>query len=468
VPEPRDEIDTWLDRDVRPLMPPTGTLDRIRRTARRRKRRQATLAVAGCAVVVAAAVGAPRIVSALQQPQHGTRPPAVAQSPPTPSIQPSAGGTGSADSSKAAPVQRPSLHTHLSVTTSGTKPPVDFRPTSVTVVGNGSGGLVGAVIGQAGDASHPCATQYCTSLAGTSTYGKSWYGVSAPLTAGSSAPAGVSQLRFLNLQDGWAFGPGLWETSHGGWPWASENTDGARVTDLEAAGNSAFAVFATCTGSGADYASGCTSFSLYSSAGGSQTWSAVPVPTAFRQMSSSVPSSASLTMTGTTGYLLTPSGQVLSGPVAGGAWKRAGTAPCAPGPAQASGQPADAQLTAWPTLVLACDTNVGGGHQTKIFVSSTGATWTPAGSLQTAGSVTSLSASITGQLALATTAGIYHSAGAGKTWQLAGAAPAGGFTYVGMTTAQQGVAVPADADLNEIFVTSNGGRTWTPSPITDP
>jgi hypothetical protein len=37
-----------------------------------------------------------------------------------------------------------------------------------------------------------------------------------------------------------------------------------------------------------------------------------------------------------------------------------------------------------------------------------------------------------------------------------------------MTTAQQGVAVPADADLNEIFVTSNGGRTWTPSPITDP
>ena len=48
---------------------------------------------------------------------------------------------------------------------------------------------------------------------------------------------------------------------------------------------------------------------------------------------------------------------------------------------------------------------------------------------------------------------------------VSGGVPAGGFSYVGMTNATQGVAVPANASLGEIFVTSDGGRTWRPSPI---
>ncbi len=70
---------------------------------------------------------------------------------------------------------------------------------------------------------------------------------------------------------------------------------------------------------------------------------------------------------------------------------------------------------------------------------------------------------------LATTAGIVYSADSGKTWHPAnfgGPAPAGGFSYVGMTNGSQGVAMPADSSLGEIYVTSNGGRNWTPSPIT--
>ena len=35
-----------------------------------------------------------------------------------------------------------------------------------------------------------------------------------------------------------------------------------------------------------------------------------------------------------------------------------------------------------------------------------------------------------------------------------------------MTNQSQGVAVPANAQLGEIFVTSNGGRTWSASPVT--
>ena len=48
---------------------------------------------------------------------------------------------------------------------------------------------------------------------------------------------------------------------------------------------------------------------------------------------------------------------------------------------------------------------------------------------------------------------------------LVGGVPAGGFSYVGMTNATQGVAVPVNSSLGEIFVTRDGGKTWSPSLI---
>ena len=44
--------------------------------------------------------------------------------------------------------------------------------------------------------------------------------------------------------------------------------------------------------------------------------------------------------------------------------------------------------------------------------------------------------------------------------------PPSGFTYVGMTDTSQGVAIPAESGLDEIYVTTDGGSTWQPSPIT--
>lgn len=64
---PRDEIDDWLGGEVRPLYPAPGALDRIRLRARRRKTRQAVFAAAGCAVVLAAAVTVPQLVSGGRQ-----------------------------------------------------------------------------------------------------------------------------------------------------------------------------------------------------------------------------------------------------------------------------------------------------------------------------------------------------------------------------------------------------------------
>jgi hypothetical protein len=329
-------------------------------------------------------------------------------------------------------------------------------------VGTGSGGVVGAVIGQAGNGR--CASEYCTSLAQTPDYGTHWYGLSAPLTGMPLGDTGVSQVRFANLKDAWAFGPGLWETTSGGWPWTAENTNGMRVTDLETANGHAFAVFAACMGTNADYAQSCNSFALYTSTAGSSSWSPVPVPSAFRDMTTSASSSASLVISGgTTAYLLTPSGQVLSGPVSGGSWTLQSTAPCSPGPAQADGAPSDAQLAAGPTLLLACDS----AGQTTIYSSPNGKSWKAIAAVPIAGSATSLGANSTGQAVLATTKGLYYSTDGGKQWQAASVATAaaGGFSYVGMTNATQGVALPVNSGLSEIFVTNDGGHTWAASPV---
>jgi hypothetical protein len=71
---------------------------------------------------------------------------------------------------------------------------------------------------------------------------------------------------------------------------------------------------------------------------------------------------------------------------------------------------------------------------------------------------------------LATTAGIEYSANGGARWKAARvtglSASGGGFSYVGMTNPTQGVAVPANPDLHEIFTTGDGGKTWQPSLIT--
>jgi photosystem II stability/assembly factor-like uncharacterized protein len=58
------------------------------------------------------------------------------------------------------------------------------------------------------------------------------------------------------------------------------------------------------------------------------------------------------------------------------------------------------------------------------------------------------------------------SADGGVTWAAAqGALPYGGFSYVGMTSPQQGVAVPADTTQHAVWFTFDGGRTWRASPI---
>lgn len=456
--DPRDDLDTWMHAQVQPLPPPPGTFELIRKRARRRKMTRAAAAAAGAAAVIAVVATVPRLV--ITQLNLG---PGAASSGAQVGETSSAGAHHHRQQVSATP--QPTPDTGPASTAPPAAPP-NFAATSVTFVGAASG----FVLGQAGTPGHcgPPKAYVCTSLAGTGDGGKTWHGVSAPVTGAASGPNGVSQIRFYNTSDGWAFGPQLWATHNGGRSWQQISTGGMRVTALETAGTRVFAVWAQCSGRGAAWAAGCTGQALYSAAPGSNRWQ--PVPGAQGSLTMTTPASAAaLVLTGSRGYLLPPSGVLLSGPVssAGGWQPVTGSAlACQPGAAQADGQPAGALLAATTTsgLVLVCPDDSAGR---VVYTSAdAGRTWQKAGTAPAAGTATSVAGSTTGTIVLATTAGIEVSRDGGATWTAAqGTLPAGGFSYVGMTTPGQGVAVPADPSVHAVWFTYDGGATWQESPI---
>jgi photosystem II stability/assembly factor-like uncharacterized protein len=478
MPDPRDDLGTWMNAQVQPLPPPPGTFELIRKRARRRKATRAVAAAAGAAAVIAVIAVVPRLVITQLNVGPGPASSGAAAgntSSPGPSAHHRASPTPSAvpSSSAASPVLPPA--------------PGNFQATSVTFVGPNTGFVLGqaGIPGQCG----PPRKYICTSIAGTTDHGGTWHGVVAPVTGAPAGPAGVSQVRFYNTSDGWAFGPQLWATHDGGQHWTRIGTHGLRVTALEAAGQRVFAVWAQCSGAGPDFAADCTASSLYSASPGSNQWAAVPGAGTGYSLSGTA-GSAALVLSPSRGYLLAPDGTLLSGPVASaGAWQpvtstATGTgsvspspgtaapspAPCEPGPAQAGGQPSGALLTGTTNseLVLVCTSPATGATQAKQVYTSAdnGQQWQKTGTAPAAGTATSVAGTAAGTIVLATTAGLQVSSDGGATWAAAqGALPSGGFSYVGMTSATQGVAVPADVAQHAVWFTFDGGQSWHASPI---
>ena len=459
--EPRDDIDTWLEERVTPLPPRPGTFDQVRKRARRRKLRQAAIAAAGVAVVAAGAIAVPRVVlsghvGGTPVAQSGSTTP-VHRNSPNPA-RPSLSGTAGPDSASATPTpaQAPSV-------------PPNFAASSVTFVGQ----RTGWVIGQAGTPGHcgPPNPDICTSLARTNDAGHTWHGIPAPVTGPPDGSTGVSQVRSLDGVHGWAFGPQLYATHDAARTWHRIPTRGMRVTGLETANRVAFAIWARCTGTGADFAAGCTSFSLYSSPASQDDWTPVAGVTGL-----GTPGSAQLVLTGSRGYLLAPGGRLFSGPVISRAdWHPVTSArgtpvtlPCAPGAAEIDGHPLRAMLASTgPGLALLCAGQGSGDRQAKILYYSAdgGRTWHSAGPAPQRGIAMSLSGSLAGRVMVATSHGIDVSTSAPGNgtvhWRTAsGAGAPGGYSYVGMTTPQQGVAVPVSLGLDAIWFTYDGGTRW--------
>lgn len=450
-PEGPGRLDEWLAAQVRPLPPPPGTLELIRRRARRRKLARAAATASMAVVIVAGLATVPRLV--------------ISQ----------LGGSGPARGAAAGSTLAPTTATpsspappHSPAPTPAAAPgpnpvPPSFRPVSVTFVGTSTGWVIGQAK-KPGECGPPFA-YICTSLARTDDAGQTWHGVPAPVTGQANGAHGVSQLRFLDLADGWAFGPELWATHDGGQRWARIATHGLRVTALETRGATAYAVWAQCTGTGAGYARHCTTAGLYASPAGSDAWR--PVPGA-QNLPAGGPGRPQLLLTGTGSYLLMPDGALLAGPADGpGRWQRGtGThpaaVPCTPGPA---GQLL--AVTGTSGMVAMCPGQGGSTQWTLLSSGDGGRTWRIAGNVSPAGRPASLAGTLAGALVLATSQGIGLSRDGGATWQAAQvrSPPPGGFSYVGMTSPRQGVAVPAGPGQRAIWFTYDGGLTWQPSPV---
>jgi photosystem II stability/assembly factor-like uncharacterized protein len=124
-------------------------------------------------------------------------------------------------------------------------------------------------------------------------------------------------------------------------------------------------------------------------------------------------------------------------------------------------------------LILACvsassGTNPSVSTQQKLVYYSKdgGASWQQMTTAPAAGVAFGLAASPTESVMLATDQGIDLLPAGEASWQTAklrGGAPAGGFRYIGMTTDEQGIALPADPSAGTIWFTFDGGQTWTAS-----
>ena len=474
-----DELDRWLNEDVQLLPPAPGTFERVRSRARHRKARQALASAAALAVVIVGGVSAPAIISSLtsqggQEPGQetladgstGTIAPSV--SPPStlsPQPQPSTTHPPSPASSPTVKLSPSALSPHRA----GAAVAGSFQPTSITFVSS----RLGAVIGQGQPAG--------TSLAGTDDYGRSWFGVSAPAAGAPDGANGVSQLRFLNEAEGFAFGPALWVTEDGGASWVQVGLpSGVRVTDLETVDGQVLAVWGQCQGGGTDFAVDCNRFTLETaaaaSAGQRSAWRPVPGAIALHAGSSSASAVLTLSAGATTDpssgtvYLLAPDGRLLAGGLTGQRLAVAGRVPagCLPGPPQhGTGTPSLAQLTYQSgSLYLLCS---GSGQMVLRVSTDGGQSWPQQPAVPQHGTATSLAAGGSSLVIIATTEGLVESTDNGQTWRLAVSqgrgGPGTGFSYVGMTTPSQGVALPADTSRHEVWITRDGGQSWRPSAV---
>jgi len=297
--------------------------------------------------------------------------------------------------------------------------------------------------------------------------GRTWFTVPAPdappadIDQGSPPSGAVGAVLFASARAGWAFGPALWQTRDGGATWRKMTVPGGRVRDLGISGDRVLAVTGRC---------GPCGFSVYSAAAGSDNWRAVPGAAGRGARS------AQLVVSGGAGYVLAvPAGLgkpvLLAGPVNGSArWRSL------PVPHRCRGAWSGALAAApggW--LFLGCGGEPGAGNQVKAAYLSEdgGQSWRKAASPPFAGYLGGASMSPGGTILLSGgRMGLYLSFDHGRSWHespslrnAAGLAGAG-FPLVGSAiTDTRGFAVQEGTGQRQVWLTSDGGRRWTPVTI---
>jgi len=178
---------------------------------------------------------------------------------------PAHSGNGQHHSSTSSPISSASSPTSTTAPVTGIGPPggvmpADFQPASFTAVSLEEWWMLGTARCLTGSGT-------CDAIVRTTDGGSKFAGIPSPPVNASH----VTQLRFANALDGYAFDPELWVTTNGGGSWAKVTTPGP-VAELEAAQGEVYAL--TCP---AGFAS-CTSMDLLRSPVGLREWQHVTTP----------------------------------------------------------------------------------------------------------------------------------------------------------------------------------------------
>jgi hypothetical protein len=112
--------------------------------------------------------------------------------------------------------------------------PAGFGPQSFTAISEFTWWLLGSA---------PCSNPPCTSIVRTTDGGRTFVGIPAPRPQDPRGRDRVSQLRFADLRNGFAYGPGLWVTHDGGAHWRSDAP--GQIKDLAIGGGYAYAILIT-------------------------------------------------------------------------------------------------------------------------------------------------------------------------------------------------------------------------------
>ena len=289
----------------------------------------------------------------------------------------------------------------------------------------------------------------CGAIVRTTDGGSKFAGIPSPPVG----PTGVTQLRFANALDGYAFDPQLWETTNGGASWAKVATPG-HVTELEAADGEAYAL--VCAAGSAT----CRSMELLGSPAGSRQW---------RQASTSAPLGfgAQFAVSGPNLYVLRGNehlGLLYSADKGANFSRR--TDPCRAGLGSRMTAAADGR----PTLWAACQT----GTEAAAWESNNGGTAWHAASPPHAGFPNSLGlAAASSWVALAwpgqqiskdlpaaldrtTNGGKSYSAVLSSSWRVSWAA----FSDPARAYALVEEVETAGAGRRHLFESNDGGATW--------
>jgi hypothetical protein len=271
---------------------PPDAIDRIHAGARRRQQRRTGASALGAVAIIAIAAvaigvrphghGGSNVAANLRT--ASPSPTVAAASSATPAPSPSAPASsltlGSATPFSSAPPASPLPEPQTSESIAASQPG-GFTPVSVSAVGLNDYWVLGFTTTKtsSGYAATPAVEQTTDGgLHFTSD-------TTPPALVAQEQPRGrdtttISQIRFGDTKDGWAFGPALYSTTDGGTSWAAVNGIAGGVVDLVAANNTAWALVQTASSSGASGSAVSDQYALFSTSygKGAQAWSQVALP----------------------------------------------------------------------------------------------------------------------------------------------------------------------------------------------